>query len=68
MDIKLLFLNSLFLVGTAFAITFTIVIINATVSSIRKQKMKDKIDMENYKIILDKSIKKTLKSFEDGEL
>lgn len=68
MSIENLFVNSLYLAGTVFAIMFSMMIIFGVVSAIKKQKQKDKIDIANYKIIADKTVKKTLKEFEEGKL
>lgn len=68
MSIENLFVNSLYLAGTVFAIMFSMMIIFGVVSAIKKQKQKDKIDIANYQIIANESLKKTLKDLEEKKL
>lgn len=60
MDIKMLFINSLYLLGVVFSISLTVIIIEGVADAIRKQKRKQEIDIANYKRIMDICLKEAL--------
>lgn len=60
MDIKMLFINSLYLLGAVFSISLIAIIIEGVTDAIRKQKRKREVDIAYYKRINDICLKKIL--------
>lgn len=60
MDVKMLFINSLYLLGIVFSMSLIVIIAVGVADAIIKQKRKQEIDIANYKRIMDICLKEAL--------
>lgn len=60
MDVKMLFINSLYLLGAVLSMSLVVIIIVGVADAIRKQRRKQEIDIANYKRIMNICLKEAL--------